>query len=178
VESFLASEEGQVFFMDEGRFGLQPVVGRGWALKGKRAQTVVRPGYQNFYVYASVSPLSGDSFALFLPWVNTEMMNVYLEQLSLAYPSQAVWVILDQAGWHQSKGLKVPAKIRLLPLPAYSPELNPVEKLWQWLRRTVCRNRSFESEGELMDRLSESLRVLSPTRLKSLCRCSYLLHIN
>jgi len=164
-----------VFFFDEGRFGTMPTVGRCWGLKGFRVHSVVKPGYKNFYIYSSISPHTGDSFSLILPWVDTEMMNLYLEQFSSAFSDTDIMLIMDQAGWHGSKDLVVPGNITIELLPAYSPELNPVERLWQWLRRHVCRNRFFDSLDELTDKLFDAFQVLSPTRLASLCRCSYLL---
>jgi transposase len=101
-------------------------------------------------------------------------MNIYLEELSLAYPDQELMLIMDQAGWHKAKGLRIPSNIKIEFLPPYSPELNPVEKLWQWLRRHICRNRWFESEKKLMDVLSEAFQRLPRQLLTSLCHCSYL----
>jgi hypothetical protein len=97
-----------VFFFDESRFGLHAALGRCWARKGVRVPLPVNPSYQNFYVYSGVSPLTGDSFSLFLPWVNTEMMNLYLAEMSAAFPDKDIMLIWDQAGWHKSKSLKVP----------------------------------------------------------------------
>ncbi len=85
-------------------------------------------------------------------------------------------LIWDQAGWHKSKSLKVPENIILRSLPLYSPELNPIEKFWQWLKRHVCRNRLFADLDDLMNTLSETLTNLRPIRLMELCHCSYVLH--
>jgi len=164
-----------VFFFDESRFGLQPFIGRCWARKGVRVSAPVNPNYQNFYAYSGVSPLTGDAFSLFLPWVNTEMMNLYLAEMSAFFPDKKIMLIWDQAGWHKSKSLKVPGNITLKSLPPYSPELNPTEKLWQWLKKHVCRNRLFTDLDDLMNTLSETLINLMPTRLMELCHCSYLL---
>ncbi len=101
-------------------------------------------------------------------------MNVYLEHLAAAYPDKKILLIWDGAGWHGSNGLRIPANIRCEALPPYSPELNPVERLWQWLRRHVTRNRLFESESALMDSLAASLCGLDSARLRSLCNCNYL----
>ncbi len=178
MRRFLSWSKRIVFFFDEGRFGLQPNLGRAWSLRGARKKSLVKPGYRNFYLYSSVSPLTGDSFILFLPWVNTEIMNLYLEKLSAAYPDKKLLLIMDQAGWHKSKALQIPNNIEFYSLPAYSPELNPVEKLWLWLRRQVCRNRYFDSESKLMDALIKALRSLSKENYKTLCRCQYLFHFN
>jgi hypothetical protein len=89
-----------VFFFDESRFGLHPSIGRCWARKGVRVSAPVNPSYQNFYVYSGGSPLTGDAFPLFLPWVNTEMMNLYLAEMSAAFPDKEIMLIWNQAGWH------------------------------------------------------------------------------
>jgi len=162
-------------FFDEGRFGLKPTLGKAWAKYGSSTPLVpVQPGYRNFYLYSAVDSLSGNNFTLLLPWVNTQVMNYYLEQLALAYPDETLWVIMDQAGWHKSNDLNVPSAIRLIYLPPYSPELNPVERLWRWLRRSACRNRSFRSLAEVETSLCECLNSLSDQSLSSLCNCSYL----
>jgi len=144
--------------------------------KGVRRSAPVNPSYQNFYVYSGVSPLTGDAFSLFLPWVNTEMTNLYLAEMSAAFPDKKIMLIWDQAGWHKSTSLKVPKNIVLKSLPPYSPELNPVEKLWQWLKKHVCRNRLLAYMDELMNILAEALINLTPTRFMELCQCSYLLN--
>jgi len=69
----------RVFFFDEARFGLQTSLPRIWALSGEPLQIKVKQAYQNFYIYGSVEPKTGENFSLFLPWVNTDMMNLYLE---------------------------------------------------------------------------------------------------
>lgn len=134
----------------------------------------MEPHYQNFYVYSAVSPHDGEAFSLFLPWVNTEMMNLYLDELAQAYPDAQILLIWDQAGWHCSQDLKLPPNIRCEVLPPYSPELNPTERLWQWLRRHVTRNRIFDNEESLMDQLAASLKNMAPAQIATLCRCSYM----
>ncbi len=172
VDLFLSSPRRLVFFFDEGRFGVQPHVARYWARQGVRPYATVNPDFQNFYLYSSVSPHIGQAFTLFLPWVNTDMMNLYLDHLAAAYPHEQLLLIMDRAGWHQSKGLTLPHNIQIDYLPAYSPALNPVEKLWQWLRRHACRNRCFDSEDQLVTVLEKSLMRLSTAELSSLCGCS------
>ncbi len=134
----------------------------------------MEPRYQNFSVYSAVSPHDEEAFSLFLPWVNTEMMNLYLEKLSQTYPDAQILLIWDQAGWHCSKDLKLPPNIRCEALPPYSPELNPTERLWQWLRRHVTRNRIFDNEEALMDQLALSLKNMTPSQIAALCSCSYM----
>jgi len=174
MKLFLSEQNHVVMFFDEGRFGLQQVMGRCWIPKGKKQSAKVKTGYKFFYLYAGVSPITGESFMLFLPWVNTDIMNLYLNELSKAYRDKILMVIMDQAGWHRSKTLTVPENIYIEYLPPYSPELNPVEKLWLWLRRQVCRNRLFKSEEDLIEELTTMLNGASNTQLSRLCHCSYL----
>ncbi len=98
-------------------------------MSGKPLQVKVKQAYQNFYVYSSVEPKIDENFSLFLPWVNTEMMNLYLEQMNQVYEIEEIVVIMDQAGWHKSKDLVVLDNIDIIYLPPCSPELNPIERL-------------------------------------------------
>ncbi|MBU1626470.1 transposase [bacterium] len=100
------------------------------------------------------------------------MMNKYLSEFGKHYSTKKLFVISDQAGWHKSIDLEVPQNIELLYLPPYSPELNPEERLWLWLRRHVCKNRVVES---LMDELSFALQNMTKEKISALCKCSYLL---
>jgi transposase len=160
-----AQPEKLLFFFDEGRFGLQSTLIRIWAKRGIPLSQRVQQGYQNFYLYSCVSPFSGESFTLFLPEVNTDMMNIFFEELAKEYPDREICIVMDQAGWHN---------IVPIYLPSYSPELNPIERLWQWLRKEVTHNRLFETLEGMMDALEQEFRKLTPERLTQLCHCSYL----
>jgi len=163
-----------VFFFDEGRFGLRSTVMRCWARRGEPLNVQVKQGFNSFYIYSSVSPVTGDNFTLFLPEVNTEMMNIYLDELSKACGNTKLLLIMDCAGWHKSKELMLPKNIKVEFLPPYSPELNPVERLWYWLKKEAVHNNLFESLSQLMDRVSEEYLKLTKKRLTSLCNCSYI----
>ena len=147
---------------------------RVWAEKGKPLEIKVKQGYKNFYIYSSASPHSGDSFSLFMPEVNTAMMNVYLKELSQAFSDKNIMLIMDQASWHKSNDLIIPKNIQLKLLPPYSPELNPIEKLWWWLRKEKTHNKVFKTLDVMMDELEFEFKNLTHSRLKTLCACSYL----
>ena len=74
-----------------------------------------------------------------MDWVNTDIINIYLTELSHTYQDQGLLLIMDRAGWHTATRLEIPRNIRIEYLPPYSPELNPVERLQRWLRRGICR---------------------------------------
>ena len=87
-----------------------------------------------------------------LPRCNTEAMNLHLEEISIAVaPGAHAVLLLDQAGWHGSGTLIVPANITLLPLPSKCPELNPVENIWQFMRDNWLSNRIFKSYADILD---------------------------
>jgi transposase len=174
TEDIHACPDRLFFFFDEGRFGLQSTLMRIWAKRGVPLSQKVQQGYKNFYLYSCVAPFSGESFTLFLPEVNTEMMNIFFDELTQKYPDREIVIALDQAGWHKAKDLKHSDTVTLIYLPPYSPELNPVEKLWQWLRKEVTHNTIFRKLEDMMDSLEHEIRHLTPDRLAQLCHCSYL----
>jgi transposase len=91
--------------------------------------------YEWVYLYAAVNPATGASSAMLAPTVNTAYMTEHLRFIGAQVaPDAHAVLVLDQAGWHVAKGLRVPANITLLHLPPYSPELNPVERVWAFLR--------------------------------------------
>ena len=161
--------------MDEARFGQQGTTTRSWARRGSRPTAVKQTRYEWVYLYAAVEPTTGASVALQAPHVNTGTMNVFLKMLGdeLAPLEHAV-LIMDQAGWHKSKKLKLPENITVLLLPPYSPELNPVERLWAYLRSHYLSNRVFDDYQHLLDAGAEAWQDLTPEVLKSVCACDYL----
>lgn len=124
------------------------------------------------YVYAvsAVNPFGGRIFSLVLPWVDAEGMSLFLKHTAQAFQGECCVMILDGAGWHRASTLRVPQTIRLVSLPPYSPELNPVEHVWDWLRDHVFKNNAFETLDQVMDTLCDGLQALSlqPELVKSL----------
>jgi len=103
-------------------------------------------------------------------------MSIFLEQFSRQLPEDIhVVLIWDQAGFHKSKGLIVPENISIIELPAYSPELNPVENLWQYLRSHYWSNRSYDGYDDLREAACESWQAvcLDVELIRSICHCSY-----
>lgn len=151
---------------------------RRWARRGSQPRAVIKPGYKNFYFYAAVDPFHGRAFVLLLPCVNADMVNIFLAKLAEEFPEKRVLLIWDRAGFHVAKSLRVPERVRLHFLPPYSPELNPVERLWRELRRHACRNRRFDSLDEVETALCTELNRLTNDQLARLCSCGYMDVIN
>jgi hypothetical protein len=132
----------EVWFQDEARVGQQGTLTRLWARKGTRPRAPKDCRYAWAYIFGAVCPARATGAALVMPHANTEAMNAHLAEISLHVTSGAhAILVLDGAGWHNSRSLVVPENITLLPLPPYSPELNPVENLWQYLRQNNLANR-------------------------------------
>lgn len=114
--------------------------------------------------------------ALILPSANTEMMNIFLNQVSQDYPDYFILMLIDQAGWHRSNRLEVPENIHLIEQPAHSPELNPVEHIWEELREKSFPNKAFTSLDEVEEALCEGLGAFyaDPFKLRSLTNFPYL----
>ena len=112
------------------------------------------------YAYAAVSVADGDLDTLILPHVNGACMQIFLDEVAARHPHERLVMVLDGAGWHQSESLQLPPNLRLLRLPPYSPELNPVEHLWDELREKRFHNRVFDSLDALEDHLATALRDL------------------
>ena len=161
--------------MDEARFGQQGTITDVWARTGSRPRAVRQTRYDWVYLYAAVEPASGESAALVAPYVNTGTMNAFLKILGAERKADEHFVlIMDQAGWHKSRELQLPEGITVLLLPPYSPELNPVENLWHYLRSHFLSNRSYEDYDALLSAGTEAYRKLTPEVIQSVCCCDYI----
>jgi transposase len=164
----------RIFFQDEARVGQQGTLTRVWARTGSRPTMLKQTEYEWVYLWAAVDPISGEAAAMITPTVNTCLMNTFLKGLGgmLGADEHAV-VVLDNAGWHHARALKVPPNLTLLFLPPYSPELNPVERLWQWLKSHHLSNRLFSDYTHLLHAADEAWQTLSQDMLRSVCACSW-----
>jgi transposase len=149
-------------------------VTRVWAIKGEPLNVPVKQGFKNFYLYSAVCPHTGEDFTLILPGVNTAIMKVFLNELSKAYRDYSIILIMDQAGWHKTCNLNTFENIKIIYLPPYSPELNPVERLWRWIKRDVLHNVVYQTLDQLMVTTENCINSLKRKRLMSLCSCNYL----
>jgi putative transposase len=165
----------RIFFQDEARVGQQGTLTRVWAPRGSRPRAIKQTEYKWVYLWAAVEPASGELAAMITPDVNTQRMNQFLEGLSsMLDANDLAIVVLDNAGWHRAKALTIPQNLVLLPLPSYSPELNPSENLWQWLRSHQLANRIYPDYDDLLHAAATAMSSLNADRIRSVCACSYL----
>jgi transposase len=157
-------------FQDEARFGRISDTRRCWCPKPERPLVQARLTHEYTYAYAAVSPRDDRLDSLILPHVNSVCMQVFLDEVAARYPHEHIIMVLDGAGWHRSHLLKLPSNLHLLSLPPYSPELNPVEILWDEVRENYFHNRLFNSLDALEDQLELALSALEqdPVRVYSI----------
>lgn len=154
----------KLFFQDEGRFGRIDTLVGCWAPSGVRPyleQQIIR---QYTHVFSAVCPRDGETFSLILPYADTEAMTIFLAELSKTYAHNRVVIVMDGAAWHKSKNLATFENIRIIFQPPYSPELNPVEHLWEHIREKYFWNRSWNSIKELEETLSIALAEVSAAK--------------
>ena len=122
------------------------------------------------YAFSAVSPHDGVLDSLVLPWVSAQMMSLFLAEVAQRHAEEFVLMVMDQAGWHLAGDLVVPKNMRLLFLPAYSPELNPAEHLWEALREECFANHVFTDLDAVERVLTRGLCTLEadPERTRSM----------
>jgi len=127
-----------------------------------------------------VRPATGDDFTLVLPEVSTRATRLFFDAFAetLAQDIHAV-VVLDGAGWHQLRQADIPANITLVPLPPYSPELNPVERVWLYLRERFLSLRLLDDTEAIVDACCDAWNALAgePGRLRSLCAYPWIMRV-
>lgn len=159
-----------VMAADEGRFGRTGELSACWCPPGFRPTIARQQVRQYIYAFVAVAPLLGMMSCLVLPYANTVMMNLFLQQVSIEFADYFIILQVDRAAWHRAKQLQVPENLRLLPQPAYAPELMPVEHVWDDIREKHFDNRIFKSLDLVEDTLCGALKELidEPERLQSM----------
>jgi hypothetical protein len=127
-ERGIRPDQIETWFADEARIGQKNKLTRRWAKRGTRPIAPLDQRTASTYIFGAICPKEGKGAGLVLPLCNTEAMNLHLIEIAKEVaPGKHAVLLLDQAGWHMSKKLVVPANITLIPLPPKCPELNPVE---------------------------------------------------
>jgi transposase len=161
--------------MDEARFGQKGRVRHRWFTRGQRPPGLCGQRYTWTRPFAAVRPAAGDGFALVLPQASTAAMNAFLARFAarLAKDEHAV-LVLHRAGWHTAKRLGVPSNVTLVRLPPCSPQPNPVERLWLYLRERHLSHRLLDTCDAVVAALCRAWNALTKDRLHSTASHPYL----
>ena len=146
---------------DEGCFGRISLPRRCWAPAKVRPQVARQIVREYVYVYTAVAPEIGKMTSLLLPYASTAMMKLFLEHVSQEFADYFIVMQVDRAGWHDADTLVIPENIRLILQPAYSPELNPVEHLWDYLRENYFHNWAAPTLKQVIEVLIDGLQLLA-----------------
>lgn len=163
-----------VFVQDESRFGLMPIIRRRITAKGVKPIQSVQQVFESYYVYGAVEPLTGENFFLEMPSLDSECFEVFLNEFSKYYCDRYIIMLLDNGGIHKAKRLVISDNIVFLFLPPYSPELNPIERLWQDIKERIG-FWLYETLEKLKKRVAEILKQYTCSTIASLTGYSYLM---
>jgi transposase len=160
---------------DEGRFGRITAISRCWSPIGQRSKVPFNMVREYIYAYSAVAPSIGEITSLILPDANVYCMDLFLKHVSKEFNEYFIVMQVDQAIWHKTDKLKVPDNIRLLYQPAYSPELNAVEHVWDEIKEKHFKNKIFKSIEDVVNKLSDALNSLKENKelVKSMTSFKY-----
>jgi transposase len=147
-------------------------VTRIWAPKGSRPRAVRQQQFEAATVFGAACPAEGKASAWVMPAANSKSMRHHLNLIAAAVtPGKHGVLVLDRAAWHVTEKLLMPANLSILPLPPYSPELNPVEQIWQPLRQSGWANRCFKGYDEIVDVCCQAWNRFAsqPDSIRNLC---------
>jgi hypothetical protein len=148
-----------------------------WAERGTRPTAPKQTAYGNLHVLTAVCPAGGRAEGLVSPQLNTAVVQAFLDGPSATIPAGThVVLVWDGAGYHVAKALRPPANITPRGLPPSSPELDPVERLWLYLRQHHWSNRVYRDIEAVEEAAVSGWRAacLDPARVRSICRCEYI----
>lgn len=133
-----------LYFQDESRFGLKTHVGKCLTARGIKPIVKYQHAFKNTYLYGSFSPVNGDSFVYEIEGTTSDIFYAYIKAFSEYKPDEFKIIIIDNAGFHSLSKYIIPKNIQFVRIPAYSPELNPAEKIWGYMKQ-FYKNRVFKN---------------------------------
>ncbi|MGL0820492.1 IS630 family transposase [Vibrio vulnificus] len=177
IPGHMGLDNVDVWFQDEARFGQQNTTTRLWAGRGSRPRVVKQQQFEYAYLFGSVCPARGIGEAMVVPWVNKNIMVEHLKQLSaVTEKGRHAVVIMDGAGWHTNDIAEPFDNVSIIKLPPYSPELNPIEQVWSWLRQHSLANQSFADYEDIVSKVCRAWnRFLEcSARVRQMCSRSWI----
>ena len=157
----------RVWTQDESRFGLITILRRRLTLRGVKPRAPYQHELQSFMLYGSVEPLTGESFFLELPGLDASLFQVFLDHFAQDVAAALNLLVLDQAPAHIAQKLRRPPNVRFVFTPPYTPEVSPIERLWEDLHAELA-GCNPPSINDLSDLVCERIQAYTPARLSSL----------
>lgn len=165
---FDAETTVNIYFQDESRYGLKTHIGTCLTAMGVKPIANYQHAFKNTYLYGSFSPINGDSFVYEIEGTTSQIFHEYLKEFSLHKPKEIKIIFMDNAGFHSMKNYTLPQNIILIRIPPYSPELNPSEKIWHYIKQ-FYKNRVFENLKNVKEWLHEFVcNRLNPENIMSI----------
>ncbi len=162
----------KVFAQDESRVGLLTVRRRRLTACGVQPVGLIQHTFQSFYVYGAVAPTTGEHVFLQRPGLNSANFQLFVDALAHAYPDTLNVLVLDTRGAHSAKRLTFPDNIRLVLLRPYTPELNPIERVWRALKDALAWKQFADLEAQ-QAHVADILQTYDAATLQSLTAYAY-----
>jgi transposase len=156
-----------LYFQDESRFGLITKQKRVITAKGIKPIGKYKHSYLYKWLWGSFSPITGESFCMTTDGVCKDLFIKYLEDFSKHNPSELKIIVIDNAAFHSTKDIILPENIVLMPIPPYCPELNPAEKVWQWMKDKIAM-KIFDTLETLENKMDQIIENLEGDLIKSI----------
>jgi transposase len=163
----------RVFSQDESRFGLLTIRRRRLTARGVQPVGQIQHVFEWFYVYGAVAPTTGERFFLELPYLNADIFQLFVDAFAQAFPDSLNLLLLDNSGAHTAQRLTLPENVRLVFLPPYCPELNPIERVWRDLKDDLAWQQFPTLEAQ-QDSVEDWLQAYEALTLQSLTGYAYL----
>lgn len=170
LAQLLENHDREVWFCDETGVLGDPRPRRRWMRKGDRGKVPFSGQHLRSNVVGAVHPQSGEFFALIVSHMDSDMFQVFLDQLAKETSGRSIILVLDNATWHKRKTLKW-HHIQPQFLPPYSPDLNPIERLWLVMKARFFSDWIAKQRHQLDDRLQDALRsfIFNQPEVASIC---------
>ena len=165
----------RVFSQDETRYGLLPVSRRRITRRGIKPVAEINLCYESVYLYGAVEPLTGERFFLEFSHLTSDCFQCFLEKFSEVFSESLNLLVLDNGRFHQAKSLKIPENVVLLFLPPYSPELNPIERLWQDIKAKLF-TQTYQTLETMQAKVTEILQDYSDEAITKLTQFSHFIN--
>ena len=154
IPGHLSLNNVDIWFQDEARFGQQNTTTRLWAKRGTRPRAIKQQQFDYAYLFGSVCPERGIGQGLVVPWVSKDIMKEHLKQVSsVTEQGRHAVIIMDGASWHTDDIAESFDNVSIIKLPPYSPELNPIEQVWSWMRQRCLGNQRFLDYDDIVEKV-------------------------